>query len=126
MNWFTKNHNEKITEWVDMCDHLKEGDKAHVVHTEMDSFGVVGKIALCKECEYKRIKEEEINQEIETTICFDCKQEKVLKEVSNWTPYDYYPQQGDIPTPICNECWDKEKHQNRMAQDAACEEREFY
>lgn len=125
MNWFVKNYGIKVTDMMDPCEHLQEGDKAHVVHREMDSFGPVGEIALCEECENKRIEEKKASEEIETEFCFDCNAEKVLKEMREWRPYDFYAPQGDEPLNICEECWEKPKHQKRVALDAANELKEF-
>lgn len=113
MNWFTKGYGIETTDMMDMCVHLKEGDKAHVVHTEKDSFGIVGKMALCEQCNNERIEQE---QE-ETEICYDCGQSKPNKEMNEWRWYDFYAPQGDEPLNICNECWDKDKHKKRIEKD---------
>jgi hypothetical protein len=121
MNWFTKGYGQIVTDMMDPCEHLKEGDKAHVVHTETDSFGPVGKIALCEQCENERIEVEKQ----ETEFCYDCKQEKPKPNVNEWRWYYFYAPQGDEPLLICNDCWDKPKHQHRMKKDTIDYENEM-
>lgn len=116
MNHFTKS-NTVVTELhEDLCEHLQIGDKA-IVHTERDSFGPVGEVILCQDCEDERLKEEAEVQ----VICHDCKQEHPRSQTIAWKWYDFYAAQGDEPLTICDACRVADKHQARVRAD----EREY-
>lgn len=56
MNWFTKAQTTfQDLNIDDQCGHLKEGDVCFA-HTERDSFGPVGAVALCLDCETARLR----------------------------------------------------------------------
>lgn len=123
MSWESKKVNIRVPgddRW-DMCEHLKAGDIAAVVFCEDDSFGPVLRNACCKKCadEIKKKQDEELE------FCHDCKTNKPGKEVNEWQWYDFYALQGDQPLHICDECWEKPTHKNRMARDQADYEAEF-
>lgn len=124
MNWtvrrmvtLTQKH---IDEADEVCEHLKVGDQCYSIG-EQDSFGPVTRFYECAECHEKSLEEEE--QEL--VFCNDCGKEHPRKETTEWRWYDFYAPQGDTPLTICDSCWKASKHQQRMARDAADEEREF-
>lgn len=49
--------------------------------------------------------------------CCDCKKSKFKYLTREWRWYDFYAPQGDEPMTICNECWTKPRHQERLARD---------
>lgn len=104
------------------CSHVEEDfTKCIGLYRESDSFGTVGEYCVCKEC-----KDKVTNETGEEKVgCYDCKLIFKRKDTSEWRWYDFYEAQGDVPLIICNECWDKAKHQNRLRKDAADEAEEF-
>ena len=122
MNWIVKSFREVNQDDLDAdfaCEHVKAGDSAHV-NQERDSFGIVGQAVLCDACH----EAAEAAEGEETDFCYDCGQEKKIKDVIYWRWYDFYAPQGDDPLCICRDCWSKDKHQRRMAKDAADREAE--
>ena len=122
MNWFTRQSTKSVNleEVEDHCTHLKTGDRAHI-HREMDSFGVVGEMALCEACHQnsEKAKEEELMH------CHDCGGEFPAKQTIAWKPYDFYPPQGDEPLIVCHGCVGKIRHQKRVHYDRYCAMREM-
>lgn len=125
MNWFTKGviagnraleYMKKNAGDVDMCEHVEaDHSKAAYWGAENDSFGLVGKYVYCAEC-WAKEQEREGEEEV---FCNDCRQTKLKKDTFEWKWYDFYRPQGDVPLCICNECKDKEKHKQRVANDDA-------
>ena len=111
---------------ADLCEHLQQEAtaQAYAIFKEDDSFGPVGRIAVCKVCYDKSIQEH--NEQ--TTCCNDCKQMKKNSEMREWRWYDFYAPQGDEPLEICTDCWKEPKHQERMRKDnqARKEEEAYY
>ena len=115
MNWIVKSFRKVNQDDLDAdfaCEHVKAGDSAHV-NQERDSFGIVGQAVLCDACHEAA---EEAEGE-ETDFCYDCGQEKKIKDVIYWRWYDFYAPQGDEPLCICDECKRKPKHINRIKRD---------
>lgn len=107
---------------TDLCDHvLADPSKAIVVHRESDSFGPVGDLALCKECDDAAKAE----KAAEVVICPDCHKEVKVGDTRTWKWYDFYAAQGDEPLVICRECWQAPRHQSRMARDAQARDEEL-
>lgn len=121
MNWFVHGQKQTITEEWDHCEHLEVGDVAPYMVGEQDSFGPVARTGMCKEC-HDKYKEE---QEQELEYCYDCGQEKPMKEIREWRWYDFYAPQGDEPLMICDECSVKDKHKERVRKDNEAYEREM-
>lgn len=121
MNYFTRVVGKPVTDEMDCCEHLTVGMNAYRITSEIDGFGVVGRFAMCEACA-KALDEAEDN---ELVTCHDCNTEFPRRETVEWTPYDYYPAQGDEPTIVCQNCKGKLKHQQRVARDRADQEREF-
>lgn len=96
------------------CEHV-EADPTLARHwqEERDSFGGDGKYVMCAAC-YQKQKEEEDNQEV---TCRDCRRSFIKKDTVEWRPYDFYPQQGDEPLIICNDCKEAEPHLSRVERD---------
>lgn len=125
MNWFTREHFKtasSLDEGIDLCEHLKvTPDQPTLVVYEKDSFGIVGGMAFCKSC-----KETEENKEAEKEqCCYDCKELVKEKDGMWWTPYDYLPLQGDVPTFVCDSCQSLPKHVKRLDDDAYYCSQEF-
>jgi hypothetical protein len=97
-----------------LCSHVEVGETPYAVFKEDDSFGPVGRYAVCEDC----YKEEKAKEEEELVTCDDCKKKHPRKDVMSWRWYDFYAAQGDEPFEICNECWDLPKHSVRRADDA--------
>ena len=117
MNWIVKSFRKVNQDDLDAdfaCEHVKAGDSAHV-NQERDSFGIVGQAVLCDACH----EAAEVAEGEETDFCYDCGKEYKIKDVIYWRWYDFYAPQGDDPLCICRDCWSKDKHQRRMAKDAA-------
>ena len=116
-NWSTvkfPQSGEKITLNDHACEHCEEDpNQTYAIFREMDSFGLVGEYAVCKDCYDKEVQ----RQKQETVTCRDCGEEKPRSETSEWRWYDFYAPQGDEPLTICHDCWDKPTHKNRRAQD---------
>lgn len=122
MNWFTKSvighlSTEKKQALIDEdrgCRHVeKDATLATHVSRENDSFGVVSQYVCCRAC-FEKLKQRE-GKEIVT--CNDCHGKFEAKDTMQWIWYDFYAPQGDIPLTVCNTCWSKDRHQNRMAND---------
>lgn len=80
--------------------------------------GSMGKetTGICQECLDKNLESEE--NELHT--CYDCKCEFKLKDGGTlWKDYDFYPAQGDEPTPVCKPCRTLPAHRDRVAKDRA-------
>jgi len=107
----------------DFCGHVSHADHSKAVgyFYEEDSFGPVGHYIVCAECRDK-IKNEAQQANV---CCHDCCLTVKVKDSISWTPYDYYPAQGDVPTIVCNNCVGLFKHQQRVAIDAADYKAEF-
>lgn len=107
----------------DFCGHTSHADhnKAVGYFYEEDSFGPVGHYIVCAECRDKMKHEEQ--QAL--VCCYDCKLSVMAKDSISWTPYDYYPAQGDVPTVVCTACTEQPKHQQRVARDNADYQAEF-
>jgi len=107
----------------DFCDHTSYDDHSKAVgyFYEEDSFGPVGHYIVCEGCRDK------IKLEARETIvcCHDCRLTVKTKDSISWTPYDYYPAQGDLPTIVCTACTTLPKHQERVARDKADYDNEF-
>lgn len=115
VNVYSKSFNKVVPDdarW-DLCDHLKVGDVATVVHNEDDSFGEVCRMAECKEC-YDVTKAAEA---IELHTCFDCGEDKPGSEMNKWRWYDFYAPQGDEPLDLCDTCLTMPKHRQRVQKD---------
>lgn len=112
MSHNTKCYTTATDDRYDFCDHVKLGDKCWLL-AEVDSFGPVGGVYCCQDCKDK-IEAEEQEEE---AYCFDCNKYHKKKNGSEWRWYDFDPKQGDESMFICDNCWDLEKHQNRMAKD---------
>ncbi len=121
MNWITRKPSKVVTALMDHCDHLKTGDTAHCVTSEHDSFGIVGSWADCKVCS----EAADAQHANVLTYCHDCNQQFPASEMTVWTPYDYYPPQGDIATEICATCVKDERHSQRVERDRANYQSEF-
>lgn len=121
MNWFVHGQKQTITEEWDHCEHLEVGDVAPYMVGEQDSFGPVARTGMCKEChdKYKAEQDEELEH------CYDCGQEKPMKEIHPYRWYDFYAPQGDEPLMICDECSVKDKHKERVRKDDEAYEREM-
>lgn len=122
MNWFTKSTIghlpvEKKQALIDQdggCQHV-ENDPSLATHVsrENDSFGIVSQYVCCQAC-FEELKQEEGRKVV---TCNDCHGVFEAKDTKQWRWYDFYAAQGDIPLTVCNTCWDKDRHQNRMAKD---------
>lgn len=103
------------------CDHcnLEDGNAANVsyVVAECDSFGCETWLC-CSACFTKMLEEEEA----ETVLCSDCDAPHQRKNLHRWTPYDFYPAQGDEPLYLCPSCLTAPKHLARRAEDKAARE----
>lgn len=121
MNWPVNGFNQTITEEWDHCEHLKVGEVAPWMVGENDSFGPVSRYGLCNECyeKHKAAEEEELE------FCHDCGQEKPMKQMTAWRPYDFYAPQGDEPLMICDSCCKAETHRERVRIDREDYEREM-
>lgn len=116
MNWFSRERFKSAANLndVDLCEHLEsDPQQPTLVIVENDSFGIVGKIGRCEHC----VSGAEKAEALETDWCMDCKTDKPKSEINYWKPYDYYPQQGDVPYVICNTCYALDRHKGRMHQD---------
>lgn len=122
MNWFTKNFvsnkslefkKASLDEWGG-CEHVEEDpSKVHVITYENDTWGREG-YCVCEDC-YNKVVEEE--QQVKY-CCHDCKNMFTLESGGVlWKWYDFYPQQGDQPLPICSDCRQKPKHIERVRKD---------
>lgn len=104
-----------------LCPHVEAGVPAYAVFKEDDSFGPVGRYAVCKDC----YTAEEASQEEEVVGCDDCHGRFPRREVRSWRWYDFYAPQGDEAYQICGACWDEPKHAARRAEDAEDRAAEF-
>lgn len=123
MNWITRKSFNKETDMEDrVCEHLAANpDLPGTTFIENDSFGYVGTSAKCKAC-----AEEVIEQERQGTVCCnDCSKMFPRGDVIRWTPYDYYPAQGDEAIFVCIDCSRAEKHQFRIEQDERFRQEEY-
>lgn len=101
------------------CKHVMAGEPAVAVHTETDTFGPVGWMAVCQACHT------ESQESLSFDPCHDCKQKVPEKDLRQWRWYDFYAPQGDEPLYICGKCWGEPRHQKRIARDRQEEEDEF-
>lgn len=126
MNWETnRSFKDAKSDFVlegDMCEHLHDNpmQKTYTC-TEHDSFGVVSRYSYCEQC-YNEQQIEEDNVELN---CYDCSKVARVKEGVLWTAFDYYPQQGDVPIFICDDCSVKVRHIERCRNDAELYRREI-
>lgn len=115
MNWFTQGPATKVSDMDDMCEHVEQDPTLAAFYSqENDSFGIVGRYVMCRECRdahYKALEEE-------LKYCHDCLAQKPGKETRQWRWYDFYAPQGDEALTICDACWEQPKHTRRMAIDA--------
>lgn len=129
MNWFTKGtiSANSAVKFVEShkedgcCDHVESDPSlARGWVAENDSFGRELTI-LCAECIAEQ-NEHDANEEVS---CHDCGLIKLVKDTSEYKWYGFYRPQGDEPLTICKECWDKPKHQARLANDKDELERDY-
>lgn len=114
MNWFTQGSTTKVGERDDVCEHIEQDSALAAFYSqENDSFGIVGRYVMCRECrdEHHKALEEEL------VCCRDCGSYKPAKETRQWRWYDFYAPQGDEALTICDGCWKEPKHTQRMAKD---------
>lgn len=121
MNWFTRAYvaqyphvvkQREVEQWGG-CKHVeKDPSLLHIISYENDSFGKEG-YCLCEACHQEAQK----TRDEETEVCHDCHQDFQRKDLMSWTPYDYYPAQGDEPIYICVGCQTHPTHRDRIARD---------
>lgn len=93
------------------CNHVKKKKNlAYIVRREVSWNGVVGFRVSCQGCEMRRLNE--LSRE-----CFDCRENKPMKEMSEWILRDPCAPDGDGSLYTCDLCWRKENHQARMKRD---------
>lgn len=103
-----------IVAGAEECEHVTKGTaKAFALFCEDDSFGPVHRYLACKACH----DEEKAKDDASIVVCADCRGKKLKSQTRKWRWYDFYAAQGDIPTIICLDCWNKPAHQQRMAED---------
>ena len=120
MNWMSKKtFPSEVSRWLGdarshLCEHV-ESDKtiAVAVLCEDDSYGPLGRYCVCKECLAKANAEEAATMH----FCRDCKTDKPRSEGIMWTPYDFYPPQGDEELFVCRLCWAGPIHNDRCELD---------
>lgn len=115
MNWFTQGSTKKVNDLDDVCEHVEQDPTLAAFYSqENDSFGIVGRYVMCREChtEQQKALEEELK------CCHDCGKQKPAKFTREWRWYDFYAPQGDEALVICDACWKQPKHTRRMAEDA--------
>lgn len=96
-------------ERADYCEHIEEGETLGLKYSmESDSFGPVAVFIQCEDCFEHKKEQDRYN------ICYDCGEDK---RTDQWRWFDFYAPQGDEPLEICDDCWDKPKHQQRMHKD---------
>ena len=115
MNWFTRGAATKVGEFDDVCEHVEQDESLAAFYSqENDSFGIVDRYVMCKECsdaQEKALEEELVG-------CRDCGIQKPAKEITAWRWYDFYAPQGDEAVNVCDACWKQPKHIERMEDDA--------
>lgn len=122
MNWFTNGVTNKVRESDDVCEHVeKDSSLAWAFTQENDSFGVIDRYVMCKECSdaHDKASDEEL------VCCHDCNEEKATKYTRQWKWYDFHAPEGYDPLVICDDCWEKDKHVLRMRKDNEDYEWEF-
>ena len=132
MNWFTRSvvahyphdlKKKEVQEWGG-CEHvIDDPSLLYIISYENDSFGREG-YCMCEECHKSTLEAKEEEQ----VQCHDCHLEFARKDTVAWTPYDYYPRQGDRPINICVKCQTQPKHLSRVSRDETdrIEEEAFY
>ena len=114
MSWAIYERNKVTDSRFDHCDHLTAGEVASHVIGEDDSFGPVARLAMCNECYQTHLEEEEEVME----SCRDCGVSYPMREINEWRWYDFHAPSGDEPRLVCNECWVKPEHVERIRRDA--------
>jgi len=130
MNWFTSRvvesasvqEKQKLLAQDGGCEHVEtDASLGYIVHTERDSFGIVGTCLLCKAC--NEAAQEEADNEEHT--CVDCKQSVKQKDGIFWKWYDFYAAQGDEALFVCDCCRTQPAHVNRVKRDERERQEEF-
>lgn len=121
MNWFTKEYaasqseakKTKMLAENDCCEHVSANPALlYVTSFENDPWGREGHCS-CEEC-FNKATEEDGCEEV---VCHDCKETKVKSQTREWTWYDFYKPQGDVPLCICDTCLTGTTHTSRVSQD---------
>lgn len=129
MNWFTKSYvahfphavkKKEVEQWGG-CEHvLTDPSLLFNISYENDSFGREG-YCMCEACHRKaqhQVEEEE-------TVCHDCTRLFKRRDLTAWTPYDFYPREGDQPIYLCVRCQTQPKHLERIKHDREDAQAEF-
>jgi len=125
-NWFSTQHGTEAVKFAvqndSACEHVEADIGSGVaVLCEDDSFGPVGRYAVCQAC----LDEHHKSRSEEKVTCDDCKQVKLRSETRQWRWYDFYAAQGDEALVICSTCKSLPKHKNRVRKDRQARDEEL-
>lgn len=98
---------------VHKCSHVCNGVEPHRMDIEIDYLGEADSTVICEECAKLRDEDEALDKE----QCADCKKYFFKGDLTEWVPFDFAPQFGDVPTYVCSTCVNLSKHKKRIEND---------